>query len=179
MSKAHPGCKHSLPTHGPEVTGRGDTRGPALVRRRLYSRPRRSVDPGTELAALGETPAGHRCQPFPPAQRPQPKALRSAGRPSCGCSPEPPPRGLANSGFPGAVWFPSTLPQNQAKEKTQRAPDPEGVRAEAAGLRTGRSPPARRLGESRGAGGFLVPFGGELGSRSPVPVVASFLCGTT
>lgn len=166
MSKTHPGCKHSLPTHGPEVTDRGDSRGPALVRIRPYSRPRKRVNPGKEPAALGvETPAGHRCQPFPPAQRPQPKALRSAGRPSRGCSPEPPPRGLANSGFLGAVRFPGTLPQKTSKgEETARPRSRKGLGPKPPGF----GPVAPRPLDAWGSlgGGFLAPFGGELGSRS-------------
>lgn len=109
------------------------------------------MDPGKVPAALGETRAGHRCQPFPPAQRPQPKALRSAGGPSRGCSPEPPPGGLADSrvlGGQAGLQAPSL--KNKQRRRNGAPQIPKGVRAAAAGLRTGRSPPARRLGESGG-----------------------------
>lgn len=109
MGKTHPDYEHSLPPHGPQVAGRGDTRGPALVIRRPFP------DQGSEWAlALAGRPAGHRWQPLPPAQRSQWQARRSAGRPGCGCSPEPPPRGRANSASLGATRLPSTFLQKQA-----------------------------------------------------------------
>lgn len=55
MGKTHPDYEHSLPPHGPQVAGRGDTRGPALVIRRPFP------DQGSEWTqALAGRPAGHR-----------------------------------------------------------------------------------------------------------------------
>lgn len=174
MNKTHPGYQHSLPTHGPEVAGGGEVQpwssGVPLPDQGSGRTPEK------EPVAVGEMPARHRGQAFPPAQRPRSRARRSAMRVQSGAS----ARGLANSVFLGAIGLPSTLPQKQAKEPKQRAPNPATGRAGAAGLGlVAPSPPDAGGGGSPSADGFLVPFGGTLGSGSPKPAGGSFLSGTT